>query len=54
MDIGWTFVVAVGAGVWVGYKADIYLGTKPWLLVLGSVLGMAIAFYRFFTIVLRK
>ena len=54
MDIGWTFVVAVGAGVWAGYKADMYFETKPWLLVVGSVLGMAIGFYRFFTVVLRK
>ena len=54
MDIGWTFVIAVGGGAWLGYKADAYLATKPWLLLLGAVLGMVVGFYRFFAVVLRK
>jgi len=31
-----------------GYRADRWLGTEPWLLVLGALLGMAIAFYTLF------
>jgi F0F1-type ATP synthase assembly protein I len=54
MDIGWTFVIAVGGGAWLGYKADAYFATKPWLLLLGAVLGMVVGFYRFFVVVLRK
>jgi F0F1-type ATP synthase assembly protein I len=54
MDIGWTFVIAVGGGAWVGYKADAHFGTKPWLLLLGAVFGMVVGFYRFFSVVLRK
>lgn len=54
MDIGMTFVVTVGGGAWVGYKADEHFGTKPWLLLLGAVLGMIVGFYRFFSVVLRK
>jgi F0F1-type ATP synthase assembly protein I len=54
MDIGWAFVIAVGAGVWGGYQADEYFHTKPWFLLLGAILGMVVGFYRFFSIVLRK
>lgn len=54
MDIGWTFVIAVGAGAWGGYKADEYFGTKPWLFLLGAILGIVIGFCRFFSVVLRK
>jgi len=31
----------VGLGVLAGYLADGWLHTKPWLLLTGSVLGMA-------------
>jgi F0F1-type ATP synthase assembly protein I len=54
MDIGWTFVIAVGGGAWIGYKADTHFGTKPWFLLLGAVLGMVVGFYRFLSVVLRK
>jgi ATP synthase protein I len=54
MNIGWMFVVAMVLGIYGGYKADIYLGTKPWLMVVGALLGMAAGFYNFFIVVLRK
>ena len=54
MNIGWMFVVPMGLGIYGGYKADRYLGTEPWLLVVGSLLGMAVGFYNFFLVVLRK
>jgi ATP synthase protein I len=31
----------------VGWVLDRWLGTKPWLLVLGTVLGAAAGFYQF-------
>ena len=54
MNIGWMFVVSMGMGIYGGYKADMYLGTEPWLMVLGALLGMAVGFYNFFLVVLRK
>ena len=54
MNIGWMFVVSMGVGIYGGYQADAYLGTEPWLLVAGSFLGMAVGFYNFFLVVLRK
>ena len=35
-----------------GYKADGWLGTEPWLLVVGALLGMAVSFYTLFKRVL--
>ena len=54
MNIGWVFVVAMGLGIYTGYKADMYFGTEPWLMVVGALLGMAVGFYNFFLVVLRK
>lgn len=36
---GMTMLVSIGAGVWLGLKADEYLGTYPWGLILLSLLG---------------
>jgi ATP synthase protein I len=44
MRIGTELVAAIAVGVGVGYVLDLWLGTKPWLMVvfffLGSVAGM--------------
>jgi ATP synthase protein I len=32
----------------VGWAADRWLGTKPWLMVAGILLGAIIGFYQFF------
>lgn len=53
-DIGMMFVVTIGGGAWLGYWADQRWGTAPWLLFVGAVLGIAVGFYHFFTVVLRK
>ena len=39
--------VAVAAFLAVGWMLDRWLGTKPWLLVAGIVLGSAAGFYQF-------
>ncbi len=44
--LGFEFAGAVLAGIFVGRYADSYLGTAPWLLILGAVGGMAGAIYR--------
>ena len=54
MNIGWVFVISVGGGMYLGYYADGRFGTEPWLLLLGALLGIAVGFYNFFLVVLRK
>ncbi|MEP6707005.1 MAG: AtpZ/AtpI family protein [Pyrinomonadaceae bacterium] len=39
--------VAVAVFLVVGWMLDRWLGTKPWLLVAGIVLGSAAGFYQF-------
>ena len=38
---------AVVSGLIIGWLLDRWLGTKPWLLVLGILLGAAAGFYEF-------
>jgi F0F1-type ATP synthase assembly protein I len=54
MNIGWTFVVAVGLGILGGRWADARFGTEPWFFLLGAVVGMAVGFYSFFLTVSRR
>ncbi|MBI3301176.1 MAG: AtpZ/AtpI family protein [Deltaproteobacteria bacterium] len=44
--LGFEFAGAVLAGILVGRYADTFLGTEPWLMILGAVGGMAGAIYR--------
>jgi len=46
--LGLEIAVPVILCTYVGYKADSWLGTAPWLLVVGSMLGIAVAFYNLF------
>lgn len=52
LNLGWTFVAAVGLGCLLGWWLDTRLGTAPWLLVAGSMLGMTAAFVTFFKTVI--
>ena len=54
LDLGVTFVVAILGGAWLGHWADQHLGTSPWLLLVGAILGIVVGFYHFFSVVLRK
>jgi len=54
LDLGMTFVVAIGGGVWLGLWADKRWETSPWLVLAGALLGMVAGFYHFFSVVLRK
>ncbi|HKP37987.1 MAG TPA: AtpZ/AtpI family protein [Pyrinomonadaceae bacterium] len=38
---------SVVAGLLIGWLLDRWLGTRPWLLVTGMVLGSAAGFYEF-------
>lgn len=44
---GFSLFAAVLAGLIVGWLLDRWLGTRPWLLVTGIVLGAAAGFYEF-------
>ena len=52
-SIGLTLVVATVVGLVAGYYADSWLGTKPWLLLLGLGLGIAAGFVNLFRSVKR-
>jgi F0F1-type ATP synthase assembly protein I len=54
MNIGWSFVVAIGLGIFLGRWLDARLHTEPWCLIIGALLGIAVGFYQFFLVVLRK
>lgn len=47
-SIGMTLVVATVIGLVAGYYADRWLGTQPWLLLLGLGLGIAAGFVNLF------
>ena len=52
-SIGMALVVATVLGLVAGYYADRWLGTKPWLLLLGLGLGIAAGFVNLFRSVKR-
>lgn len=54
IDLGFTFVAAIGGGALAGYWLDRRWGTSPWLLLVGALLGIVVGFYHFFSVVLRK
>lgn len=43
-QLGFTMAACVFIGVLAGKYLDMWLGTSPWLLLLGAVLGAASAF----------
>jgi ATP synthase protein I len=52
-SVGLTLVVATVIGLVAGYYADKWLGTTPWLLLLGLGLGIAAGFVNLFRSVKR-
>jgi ATP synthase protein I len=53
LQASYSLAGGVALGVIAGYYADKKLGTTPWLLVTGSVLGMALGVYAFIKAVLE-
>ena len=45
MRIGVELVAALIIGVAIGYFLDVWLGTKPWLMLLGFLFGAAAGFF---------
>ena len=52
-SIGMTLVLATVIGLAVGYYLDRWLGTSPWLIMIGLGLGIAAGFVNFFRSVKR-
>ena len=46
--MGVEIAVPVMLFTFLGYKADGWLGTEPWLVVVGALLGIAVSFYTLF------
>jgi len=52
VGVGFELIVPMIAGVFVGHGLDRRLGTAPWCLLVGVLLGMAAGFLAFFRTVL--
>jgi len=46
--VGLTLVISTVLGLWGGYALDRWLGTAPWLLLVGLLLGIASGFVNLF------
>ena len=53
LDASWQLAGAVGLGTLLGWWLDKKLGTRPWLLVAGALLGIGLGFYLFFKILMN-
>src|SRR5687768_16471118 len=51
--LGWTLVAAVVLGLLAGRWADAQFGTAPWMLIIGSLLGIGSGLYHFLKTTLR-
>ena len=48
IGLGIEMVVPIVLLMYVGYRLDAWLGSKPWLFLLGALLGIAVGFYGMF------
>jgi ATP synthase protein I len=46
--VGLTLVIATVLGLWGGYVLDRWLGSSPWLTLVGLLLGIASGFVNLF------
>jgi ATP synthase protein I len=53
VDAAWGLLGGMLVGSVAGYFGDRWLGTRPWLLVVGLLLGLMAGFVSFFSIVLK-
>lgn len=53
-SLGIEMAAAVLIGTFMGYWADKWLGTKPWLLIVGFILGAAAGFRNLFRLIARE
>ena len=48
IGLGFEMVVPIVLLMYVGYRFDAWLGSRPWLFLLGALLGIAVGFYVMF------
>jgi len=48
VGFGWYFATCLGGGTFGGYFLDRWLGTKPWFLIAGMLMGTVAGFYGMF------
>ncbi|HUB08984.1 MAG TPA: AtpZ/AtpI family protein [Myxococcales bacterium] len=53
MDVGWTMLASVSAGLLGGFLLDRWLHTGPWLLVTGALLGIGTGLYELVLVALK-
>ncbi|MHB8418955.1 MAG: AtpZ/AtpI family protein [Myxococcales bacterium] len=53
LDVGWTMLASVTAGLLGGWLLDRWLHTGPWLLVTGAVLGIGTGLYELILVALK-
>jgi F0F1-type ATP synthase assembly protein I len=53
LNLGAVLAACVGIGVWIGHTLDERWGTEPWLLLVGSLFGVASGLYHFLKEVLK-
>lgn len=54
LSASYVMVGAVVGMMLVGYFVDRWLGTEPWILVAGTLIGVAVGLYEMARIVLKK
>jgi len=54
MTVGTTLVACIVLGYWLGSVLDRKMGTSPWLVVVGVLLGTAAGFVGLFRMVSRN
>ena len=52
--MAWEMAATMGVFVFLGWKGDAWLGTKPWLTLVGSLLGVGGAMWVMFRKALKK
>lgn len=52
--VGYTLIGAIVVLGGLGYLADGWLGTEPWLLLVGLLLGIVVGFYELARVVWRR
>ena len=52
LGFGWYFATSLGVGTVGGLFLDRWLGTKPWLLIVGLLLGTVAGFYGMFKLLM--
>ena len=53
-SLGIEMAAAVLIGTFMGYWADRWLGTQPWILIIGFILGAAAGFRSLYRIISRE